>query len=199
MYESSGAGAELIRCTPSRWHSKETHLIYKAIKQLLVYHGYHYTDVIMGAIASQIISITIVCSTVYSDADQRKHHRSASLAFVWGEFTGPQMASNAEMFLFDDVIMFRLLYPMWWWFLDTYAGLIIIHVWLDISLVCTISFVKKVWHGVKLNCLIKKKCQHIDANTKLSPFRRHFQLHFREWKCMTIAIDCAGFFSWGTN
>ena len=44
----------------------------------------HYTDVIMGAIASQITSLTIVYSTVYSDADQRKHQSSASLAFVWG-------------------------------------------------------------------------------------------------------------------
>ena len=44
----------------------------------------HYTDVIMGAIASQITSLTVVYSTVYSDADQRKHQSSASLAFVWG-------------------------------------------------------------------------------------------------------------------
>ena len=44
----------------------------------------HYDDVIMTAIASQIISLTIVCSTVYSGAHQRKHQSSASLAFVWG-------------------------------------------------------------------------------------------------------------------
>ena len=53
----------------------------------------------MGAIASQITSLTIVYSTVYSGADQRKHESSASLAFVCREFTGdrgPQMASNAE-------------------------------------------------------------------------------------------------------
>ena len=44
----------------------------------------HYNDVIMDAIASQITSLTIVYSTVYSDADQRKHQSSASLAFVRG-------------------------------------------------------------------------------------------------------------------
>ena len=44
----------------------------------------HYNDVIMGAIASQITSLTIVYSTVYSGADQRKHQGSASLAFVRG-------------------------------------------------------------------------------------------------------------------
>ena len=44
----------------------------------------HYDDVIMGPIASQITSLTYVYSIVYSDADQRKHQSSASLAFVWG-------------------------------------------------------------------------------------------------------------------
>ena len=50
----------------------------------------HYDDVTLGAIASLITSLTIVYSTVYSDADQRKHQSSASLAFVWG------MAGSAE-------------------------------------------------------------------------------------------------------
>ena len=44
----------------------------------------HYNDVIMTTVASQITSLTVVCSTVYSDADQRKHPSSASRAFVWG-------------------------------------------------------------------------------------------------------------------
>ena len=48
----------------------------------------HYGDVIMGAIASQITSLTIVFSTVYLDADQRKHQSSASLAFVRGIHRG---------------------------------------------------------------------------------------------------------------
>ena len=45
---------------------------------------YHYSDVIMSTIASLITSLAVVYSTVYSDADQRKHQSSASLAFVWG-------------------------------------------------------------------------------------------------------------------
>ena len=44
----------------------------------------HYNVVIMSAMASQIISLTIVYSTVYSGADYRKHKSSASLAFVRG-------------------------------------------------------------------------------------------------------------------
>ena len=62
----------------------------------------------MGAMVSQITSLTIVYSTVYSDADQRRHQSSTSLAFVRGIHQGPvnsphkcefpaQMAtSNAE-------------------------------------------------------------------------------------------------------
>ena len=42
----------------------------------------HCSDVIMGAIASQITSPTTVYPIVYSDADQGKHQSSASLAFV---------------------------------------------------------------------------------------------------------------------
>ena len=54
------------------------------ILQKGVNKDYHYGVVIMGTIASQITSLTIVYSTVYSDADQRKHQSPASLAFVWG-------------------------------------------------------------------------------------------------------------------
>ena len=43
----------------------------------------HYNDVTMSVIASQITSLTIVYSTVYSGAD-KKNRSSASLAFVWG-------------------------------------------------------------------------------------------------------------------
>ena len=49
----------------------------------------------MGAVAFQITSLTIVYSTVYSDADQGKHQNSASLTPGTGEFPA-QMASNAE-------------------------------------------------------------------------------------------------------
>ena len=49
--------------------------------------------------ASQITSVSIVCSTVYSGVDQRKRQSSASLAFVRGIHRWPvnsQMAGNAE-------------------------------------------------------------------------------------------------------
>ena len=70
----------------------------------------HSVGVIIGTIASQITSLTIVYSTVYSDADQRKHQSSASLAFVWGIHRGPVNSPHKwpvtrKMFPFDDVIM----------------------------------------------------------------------------------------------
>ena len=65
----------------------------------------------MGAIASQITSLTIVYSIVYSDADQRKYQSSASLAFVQGIHRGPVNSphkwpvTRRKMFPFGDVIM----------------------------------------------------------------------------------------------
>ena len=70
----------------------------------------HYDDVIMSAMASQITSLTIVHSTVYSGTDERKHQSSMSLAFVRGIHRwlvnsprkGPVMWN---MFPFDEVMM----------------------------------------------------------------------------------------------
>ena len=74
------------------------------------FNDIHYNDVIMGAIASQITSLTIVYSSVYSGADQRKYQSSASLAFVWGIHQGPVNSPHKwpvtrKMFPFDDVVM----------------------------------------------------------------------------------------------
>ena len=55
----------ILRCIGSKFCVKRIPII-------------HHNDVIMGAMASQITSLTIVYSTVYSGAD----HRKLSLAFV---------------------------------------------------------------------------------------------------------------------
>ena len=72
--------------------------------------GLHYDDVTMGGMASQITSLTIVYSTVYSVADQRKHQSPASLAFVRGIHRGPVNSPHKwlvtrKLFPFDDVIL----------------------------------------------------------------------------------------------
>ena len=60
----------------------------------------HYDDVIMTTMASQITSLTVVYSIVYSGVDQRKCQSSASLAFVRGihrdRWIPHTKASNAE-------------------------------------------------------------------------------------------------------
>ena len=70
----------------------------------------HYNNVIVSTIASQLTSLTIVYSAVYSDADQRRHQSSASLAFGRGIHRGPVNSPHKwpitlKMFPFDDVIM----------------------------------------------------------------------------------------------
>ena len=69
---------------------------------------YDYNDVILSVMASQITTVSF-----WSGADQRKHQSSASLAFVWREFTGgrwiPRTKGHAvtqKMFPFDYVIVY---------------------------------------------------------------------------------------------
>ena len=78
----------------------------------------HYSDVIMGAMASLITILTSVYSTV-RPADQRKHQSSASLAFVRGIHRRPVNSPHKwpvrrKMFPFDDVIVSQVLtlYPV---------------------------------------------------------------------------------------
>ena len=64
----------------------------------------------MDTMASQITSLTIIYSNVYSGADQRKHQSSVSLAFVRGSHRGRVNSPHKwpvtrKMFPFDDVIM----------------------------------------------------------------------------------------------
>ena len=82
------------RCTVTYGELIETRYVITILQQ-----QYHYNDVIMGAMASQITSLTIVYSAVCSD--QRKHQSSASPAFVRGNspMNGEcpaQSASNAD-------------------------------------------------------------------------------------------------------
>ena len=70
----------------------------------------NYSDVIMSAMASQITSVSIVCSGVCSGADQREHQSSAWLAFVkgihrWSMKSLHKGPVTRKMFPFDDVIM----------------------------------------------------------------------------------------------
>ena len=106
----------------------------------------HYNDVIIGTMASQITSLTIVNSTVFWGAGQRKHQSSASQVFVRGIHRGlvnspHKWPVTRKMFPFDDVII-----PY---------------------------FVASSWTEWALNVLIQKKFEHkvawkYDYNTSIT-------------------------------
>ena len=90
---------------PGRIHRPPNYLLSSSFNQ-----PQHYNDVMMGAMASQITSLTIVFSTVYSGTDQRKHQSSASLAFVraihrWLVNSVHKWPVARKMFPFNYVIM----------------------------------------------------------------------------------------------
>ena len=96
-------------------------------------------DVIMGAMTSQITSLTIVYSSVYSGTDQRKHQNSASLAFVRGLHRWPVNSPHKrpvkrKMFLFNDVIM-------GWWQYFQWRHMMVLYITRD-ALPCYDSFVQ---------------------------------------------------------
>ena len=84
--ECKGAGGKrhVIRSTARARAFFTKHSTISNTESLPEADYHHYYDVIMGAIASQITSLTIIYSAVYSDADQSKHQSSTSLAFVRG-------------------------------------------------------------------------------------------------------------------
>ena len=73
------------------------------LKLMCLYKTYiweHCNDAIMSARASQIVSLTIVYSTVYLGADKKRHQSSSSLALVRGihrwPVNSPCKARNAK-------------------------------------------------------------------------------------------------------
>ena len=120
----------------------------------------HYGDVIMGEIASQITSSAIVYSTVYSDADQRKHQSSASLAFVREIHRGPvnslhKWPVTRKMFPFEDVIMVRsyithvsnikdaVYVLILCWYVTWFVGLLLWSIWLYLISFCHRPFISQ--------------------------------------------------------
>ena len=78
----------------------------------------HYSDVIMSMNTSQITSLMIVYSTIYSGADQSKYQSSASLTFVMGIHWWPVTCLHKgpvtrKMFPFDDFVMHRISVMIW--------------------------------------------------------------------------------------
>ena len=76
----------------------------------------HNSEVKMSMMASQITSVSIVYSAVYSGADQRKYQSSTPLAFVrgihrWSVNSPHKGPATRKMFPFHNIIMARELWP----------------------------------------------------------------------------------------
>ena len=106
----NGTQPRMVHCTP----------VFNITVLSIAAAEYHYDDIIMGVIASQITSLTIVYSTVYSDADRRKHQSSAALAFVWGIHrdrwiprTKGQLRGKCFHLMTSSWILFRMC-SVWW-------------------------------------------------------------------------------------
>ena len=104
----------------------------------------------MSAIASQITGVSIVCSTVCSGADKRKHQSSASPAFVRGIHRSPVDSPHEgsvarKMFLFDN--------NTWWRHqMETFSAILAICA--GNSPVPVNSPHKGQWHGTLMFSLI---------------------------------------------
>ena len=97
-----------LQLTPSRIPTRCDKTVSK-IRKIFTDPTY-YNDVIMGTMASQITSLTIAYSTIYSGTDQRKHQSSASLASVRGIRRWPVNSPHkgqvtGKLLTFDDAIM----------------------------------------------------------------------------------------------
>ena len=55
----------------------------------------HYNDVMMGAMASQITSLTIVYTTIYPGKD-KKNTKAPRHWPLWGEFTGDRWITQTK-------------------------------------------------------------------------------------------------------
>ena len=82
----------------------------QTISELVNHFESHYNDVIMSTMASQITSLRIVYSSIYSGVDKRKYQSSVLLAFVrgiqrWLVNSRHKWPITRKMLPFDDVIM----------------------------------------------------------------------------------------------
>ena len=167
--------------TSGKMRSKETSKLHWRITPPRNMGIFHCNDVIISAMASQITGVSIVFLAVCSGADQRKHQRghqrSTSPTFVRGIHRWPvdsphKWPVTRKKFPFDDVIMFRVNVALISPADSTPKG----------PGMRNLGYFRPAW----TNCWCRWFKTHWGRD-KWPPFsRRHFQMHFLEWKC----IDC---------
>ena len=85
-------------------------LIYSVLVRWYWGSGRHYSDVMISAISSQVVGVSIVCSTE-GQAQIKENIKAPRQWLLWGKFTGyrwipcTKRPVMRKMFPFDDVIM----------------------------------------------------------------------------------------------
>ena len=154
----------------------------------------HYSDVIMRTMASQITSLTIIYSTVYSGADQRKHQSSASLAFVRGIHRWPWLLNHVVLYHFEHYLS-EIVISWWRHQMETFSVLLAICAGIHRSPVNSPH--KGQWHGAlifSLNCAgIKGRVNNREAGD----LRRHGAHHdvivmctWKDGQLWILRCDC---------
>ena len=90
----------------TKYQDDEQHELAKVFEQ--GFAASDYNDVIMSAMTSQIASLAVVYSSVYSDVDQRKYQSSVSLAFDRGNHRWPTNSPHKGT-------VTRKMFPSIWW------------------------------------------------------------------------------------
>ena len=139
----------------------------------------HYCDVIMGAIASRVTSLTTIYSRVHSGADQRKYQSSPpSLAFVRGIHRWPVNSPHKgpvtrKMFPFDDVIMYLKIYLLKCWWYGIYHG---------------IEYRIRIHTNDRYSFIVKTSLPYNDNQTvRLSTFLC-LSIHFQLWALDSVFV-----------
>ena len=120
-----------VTCAMSKYMYVGSYLVYLAIT-------FHYVDVIMGAMASQITTLTNVYSTVYSGAEQRKFRVTGLCA---GNSPETQMASECFHLMTSSCLMILQSKK-----LSTDMGHIPVS-WMQLN--ATRSNIQLIWYGYK--------------------------------------------------
>ena len=142
----------------------------------------------MSRMASQITGILIVCSTLSSSADQRKHQSSVWLAFVSGIHQWPVDSPHKgpviwKMFPFDDIIMICRITQTWTCLFILLCSYVYVPILCQLFASCSLHHANKLWCCRIFFILPWRpvfqgnqiKCQHI-ASDKMSYCLKHNRL-----------------------
>ena len=131
----------------------------------------HYGDIIMRATASHITSFTIVRSTIYSGAHERRYKSSTSLAFVRGIHRWPVNSPHKgpvtrKIFLYVNVIINVVNDELQWFSLA--IGMYRVSQWIALTIIQQCGVLLFL-----LPCSLEMLQQRVTKSKVTGDFRRH--------------------------